>query len=253
MAINFARTTGIAERRRAHRAPLGIDASMRERGRTALDVKVLTFSAFGCEISGYLPKSPDGEAWIKLPGLESQSVSIVWKNGSSLGLEFERPLHPSVAARYLPAAGSHAASYAESHPAANDRLLSRREQIMAGISASEHSPLQRRKKPSGLGLRGKINRLSVRTANHRFETRYGDNLDQGPRQVVIAGLSGSVRDVSPSGLRAHMPQVLDNEIGDEVEVLFDGFEPIVGRVVWMYQTELGVSLPPHTIELFDSE
>ena len=253
MAINFARNTGIVEKRRAPRAPLGIDASMRERGRTAMDVKVLTFSSFGCQVSGYLPTTDDGQAWLKLPGLESQCVTVVWNSGTSLGLEFERPLHPSVAARYLPAAGSHAANYAASHPGANDQLLSRREQIMAGITASDASPLQRRKQPSGLGLFGKINRVSVRTADHRFETRYGDNLDHGPRQVVIDGVSGSVRDVSPSGLRAFMPQVLDHEIGDKVAVSFAGFDPIEGRVVWMNQTELGISLPPHTIELFDAD
>lgn len=253
MAINFARNTGIVEKRRAPRAPLGIAASMRERGRTAMDVKVLTFSAFGCEVNGYVLTDKEGQAWLKLPGLESQAVTVVWGNGASLGVEFERPLHPSVAARYLPAAGSHASDYAARHPAANDRLLSRREQILSGISASDVSPLQRRKLPTGLGLSGKINRVSVRTADHRFETRYGDNLDQGPRQVVIDGMPGSVRDVSPSGLRAFMPQVLDHEIGDTVAVSFAGFEPLEGRVVWMNQTELGVSLPPHTIELFDAD
>lgn len=252
MAINFARTTGNVEKRRAPRAPLGIEASMRERGRTAMDVKVLTFSPFGCQISGFLPTAGDGQAWLKLPGLESQAVTLVWSNGTCLGVEFDRPLHPSVAARYLPAAGSHAAAYAASHPAANDRLLSRREQIMAGIVASDFSPLQRRKQPTRLGMFGKIARASVRKADHRFEARYGDNLDQGPSKVTIDGMSGSVCNVSSSGLRAFMPSVLEREIGEKVLVEFDGFDPIKGRIVWMNQTELGLSLPQQTIELFDA-
>lgn len=253
MTINFARNSGIVEKRRAPRAPLGIDASMRERGRTAFDVKVLTFSAFGCQVAGFLPTTSDGQAWLKLPGLESQAVTLIWNNGQCIGVEFERPLHPSVAARYLPAAGSHAANYAANNPAANDRLMSRREQIMAGIAASDSSPLQRRKKPSGLGMFGKINRTTVRKADHRNEPRYGDNLHQGPSKVVIDAESGSVRNVSASGLRAFMPHALDREIGDKVAVEFEGFEPIKGQIVWMNQTELGVSLPPHTIELFDAE
>ena len=253
MTINFARNSGIVEKRRAPRAPLGIDASMRERGRTAFDVKVLTFSAFGCQVSGFLPTTSDGQAWLKLPGLESLAVSVIWKSGQSIGVEFERPLHPSVAARYLPAAGSHAAIYAASHPAANDRLMSRREQIMAGVAASDFSPLQRRKQPSGLGMFGKISRATVRKVDHRLETRYGDNLEGGPSKVTIDGVSGSVRNVSPSGIRAFMPEVLEREIGEEVKVTFEGFDPIKGQIVWMNQTELGVSLPPHTIELFDAE
>lgn len=253
MAINFARNTGIVEKRRAPRAPLRIDASMRECGRTAFEVKVVTFSAFGCQVNGFLPTSSDGRAWLKLPGLESQCVTVVWNNSISLGLEFERPLHPSVAARYLPTAGSHAAIYAASHPGANDQLLSRREQIMAGITASDASPLQRRKQPSGLGMLGKITRTSVRKVDHRFEMRYGENLHQGPSKVIVDGMSGSVRNVSASGLRAFMPQVIDRQIGEEVAVRFEGFDPIEGRVVWMNQTELGISLPPHTIELFDAE
>ncbi|MFN5819529.1 MAG: hypothetical protein ACK44Y_03755, partial [Novosphingobium sp.] len=89
MAINFARNSGIVEKRRAPRAPLGIDASMRERGRTALDVKVLTFSAFGCQVTGFLPTSGEGQAWLKLPGLESQAVTVIWNNGQHIGVEFE--------------------------------------------------------------------------------------------------------------------------------------------------------------------
>lgn len=253
MAINFTRQTGLVEKRRIARAPLGIDASMRERGRTALDVKVLTFSAFGCRVSGYLPSASDGQAWLKLPGLESQAVNLIWSDGTCLGVEFEHPLHPSVAARYLPAAGSHAASYAASHPAANDRLLSRREQIMVGVIASEFSPLQRRKQRTGLGLQGKIIRTSVRQADHRFELRYGDDLAGGPSKVTIAEQSGSVRNVSSSGVRAILPQVPGCEIGDTVQVVFEGFDPIDGRIVWMNQTELGLCLPPHTIELFDAD
>lgn len=252
MAITFARQAGFVEKRRAPRAPLGIDALMRERGRTALGVKVLTFSAFGCQIAGYIASARDGQAWLKLPGLESRSVNVIWSRDAGLGVEFDQPLHPSVAARYLPAAGSHAANWAASPASANDSLLSRREQIMAGIVASDCSPLQRRKKPSGLGMFGKISRTRAREADHRGEQRYGENLECGPSKVVIEGLSGSVRNVSASGLRAFMPQVLECQIGDKVPVEFEGFEPVKGRIIWMNQTEIGLSLPPQTIELFDA-
>jgi len=253
VAINFARNSGIAEKRRAPRAPLGIAASMRERGGTASDVRVLTFSAFGCQVAGYVPTSNDGQAWLKLPGLESQAVTVVWIKGHHVGVEFDRPLHPSIATRYLPAAGSHAAVYAATHPASNDRLMSRREQILAGVIASDFSPLQRHKKPSGLGMSGKITRTTVRKVDHRDEQRYGDDLHHGPTRVIIDGTAGSVRNVSASGIRAIMPYAIDREIGEKVPVEFEGFEPIKGRIVWINQTELGISLPPHTIELFDAD
>lgn len=252
MLISFACNTGIVEKRRAPRAPLGIDAAMRERGRTAIDVTVSTFSAYGCQIEGYVPKYRDGQAWLKLSGLESQLVSVVWNNGTTYGVEFDKPLHPSVAARYLPMAGSHAEIHGTSHRSAEDHLQSRREQIVAGIVSSDISPLQRRKKPTGLGISGKITRTFQRNADHRHELRHGDNLDQGPGLVTIDASEGSVRNVSPSGLRVFLPKALDREIGEEVPVLFEGFEPILGRVVWVKQTELGISLPPQSIELLDS-
>lgn len=252
MTISFASSAGIVEKRRSARAPLGIDAAMRERGRTAMPVSVSTFSAFGCQVEGYIPTDREGQAWLKLPGLESQMVTVVWSRGTSLGVAFDRPLHSSVAARYLPAAGSHAADYTERHPAANDALLSRREQIVSGIAGSDLSPLQRRKKPSGMGLFGKISRTCQRQADHRFEPRYGDSLEHGPREVTVAGTDGRVRDVSPSGLRALLPSVAGCEIGREVSITFAGCEPIEGRVVWMNGDEIGISLPPQTIELFDS-
>lgn len=252
MTISFAQDTGITEKRRALRAGLGVDAALRERGRTALPVKVSTFSAYGCQVDGYVPTSADGQAWLKLPGLESQLVTVVWSCGGSLGLSFDRPLHPSVAARYLPAAGSHAADYAARHPAANDSLLSRREQILTGIAGSDLSPLQRRKKPSGLGLSGKISRTYQRQANHRFETRHGENLHQGPREVLVDGNGGAVRNVSASGLRVALPSLAQLEIGGAVTVEFTGFEPLAGRVVWLNNGEAGISLPPQAIELFDS-
>jgi hypothetical protein len=252
LPINFASNTGIVEKRRAPRAPLGIKAAIRERGRTASDVTVSTFSAYGCQIDGFIPTCREGQAWLKLSGLESQMVSVIWNNGTTAGVEFDRSLHPTVAARYLPMAGSHAAIYAASHPSANDHLLSRREQIVAGISGSEISPLQRRKKPTGLGISGKINRAFERKADHRYELRYGDNLDQHPGQVMIDNSAGSICNVSSSGLRAIMPKALNHQIGEEVPVQFEGFEPILGRVVWMNQTELGISLPPQSIDLFDS-
>jgi len=252
LAINFARNTGMVEKRRAPRAPLGIEALMRERGRSAVSVKVLTFSAYGCRIADFIPAARDGQAWLKLPGLESRAVSTIWSDDTCLGVEFEHPLHPSVAARYLPAPGSHAAIHAASPPAANDHLLSRREQIMAGVVASDLSPLQRNKAPNGLGLSGKITRTKLRNVDHRAERRHGGNLEGGPSQVVISGVAGSVRNVSPSGLRAFMPQVLDCDIGQKVDVAFAGFDAIRGRIVWMNQTEVGLSLPPQTIELFDA-
>lgn len=252
MAISFTRNSGIVEKRRTARPPLGIEAAVRERGRSGAHVSVTDFSAYGCRIEGFCQINREAQIWIKLPGLVSQPVRVIWVSGTSMGVEFEAPLHPAVASQYLPQAGSHAARQAGGHVAVHDRLLSRREQIIAGITASDQSPLQRRKKPSGMGMFGRISRTCQRSADHRFEIRYGEGLDHGPREVTVDGLTARIGNVSPSGIKIRLPEPQDWEIGRELPVEFEGCPPITGKLVWRNRSEAGVSLPERTIDLFDA-
>lgn len=251
MGISFTRNTGIAEKRRCGRPPLGIEASLRERGRSSASVRVTDLSPYGCRISGYMQVSPDAQTWIKLPGLASQAVRTIWSDGAVIGLEFDPPLHPAVAARYMPTPGSHAANDDWSRRVA-DPLLSRREQIMAGIVSSDLSPLQMRKNRTRLGMLGRITRTIKRSVDHRAESRYGEGLEGGPREVLIGGARGQITNVSPSGLRLELDEIQDWSIGKKLNVEFPDCPPITARLVWLNGCDIGVSLPPQAIDLCDT-
>ncbi|HEX4848877.1 MAG TPA: hypothetical protein VFV30_12090 [Novosphingobium sp.] len=249
MAISFQRDTNFIERRRQGRAVLGIPVSVRERGRSALTARLADLTSFGVRIDDMVLVQPGAQLWVKLPGLESLSVQLVWSSGASAGFVFDTPLHPAVAARFMPAKGSHADAALTLPVHGHDPLLSRREQIMAGIAGSDHSPLQRKKKPSGMGLYGRINRTVSRQADTRAERRYGDAVPEGTA-LSIGGTPAEVLNVSPSGLKVRC-DMGERDIGTELGIAFDGFEPMTGQLVWINGPEAGIALPPQSIELFD--
>ncbi len=249
MTISFERTSEFSERRRQGRAPLGLTVALRERGRSAMDAKLVDFSALGCQIDGLILAHGHAQVWIKLPGLETIATQRMWHSGTLAGLEFDAPLHPAVAARFMPAPGSHAAAAVNSDFAASDPLLSRREQIVAGIAAIDHSPLQRRKQPAGLGLAGRISRTVSRNVDHRAERRYADAIPEGTA-LAIAGNAVDVLNVSPSGIRIK-GTLSERDIGETIALSFDGFPAMTGQLVWMNGHEAGIVLPPASIELFD--
>lgn len=247
MAISFHQQSEFTERRRHGRAPLGIAISVRERSRSATEARLVDFSALGCRVNGLVVIDRSAQFFVKLPGLESQPVRLAWLDGCEAGLEFEAQLHPAVASRFLPATGSIAARTinAPSH----DPLLSRREQIMAGIAGSDMSPLQRKKQPSGLGMFGRIDRRVSRQVDHRAERRYSDAVPPST-QLAVEGELTKVLNVSPSGMKVR-GNLIAREIGDPVRIEFEGFPEMTGQLVWMSGTEAGISLPPQSIELFD--
>lgn len=249
MTISFQRNTETTERRRQGRAPLGIAVSVRERSRSAMSARLVDLSSFGARIEGVVLISPDAQAWVRLPGLESLSVRLAWSRDGSVGVEFDTPLHPAVAARFLPASGSHAAAALLGGTLDADPLLSRREQIMAGIAGTDHSPLQRKKRPSGLGMGGRIARAVSRQTDTRAERRYGNAIPEGTA-LAIEGTPAKVLNVSPSGIKV-FGHWADKEIGEDMAVAFEGFEDMTGQLVWMNGSEAGIALPPQAIELFD--
>ena len=249
VAISFERKSDFTERRRQGRAPLRLAVSLRERGRSALPASVLDFSALGCRIDGLITGLGQEQVWIKLPGLESLTAQRMWSAGPQAGLAFEQPLHPAVAARFMPAPGSHAAESLGTPLEGFDPLLSRREQIIAGIAGSDLSPLQRRKRPSGLGISGRINRAVTRSADHRAERRYADAIPEHTA-LAIGGAEVCVLNVSPSGMKI-AGLAGEHEIGEKLDLGFAGFPSMTGELVWMNGTEAGIALPPASIELFD--
>ncbi len=249
MTISFERNTTFTERRRQGRAALGIEVSVRERSRSAMAARLIDLNSFGCSVANLVLVQHDAQFWLRLPGLESLSVRLVWTDGMKFGFEFDTPLHPAVTTRFMPAEGSHAAAAISNVIAFPDPLLSRREQIISGIAGSDLSPLQRKKKPSGMGMHGRINRLVSRQADHRAELRYGDAVPEDTA-LRIEGVAVRVVNVSPSGMKVS-GRFGETEIGDDVAVEFDGFEPMAGQLVWLNGADAGIALPPGSIDLID--
>jgi hypothetical protein len=236
VTISFERNTTFTERRRQGRAPLEVEVFVRERGRSAMATRLVDFSSYGCQVDGLILIQRDTQLWVRLPGLESQAVQLVWTDGTRCGLQFDTPLHSAVAARFLPSEGSHAA-------AAVDNV------IMSGIAGTDHSPLQRKKKPSGMGMLGRISRTVSRQSDTRMEGRFADAVPEGT-SLRVEGVPVRVVNVSPSGMKV-FGSFRETEIGNDLAIEFEGFEPMAGRLVWLNGAEAGIALPPQSIELFD--
>lgn len=235
------------ERRRHDRAPVGIEVLMRERGRNAVAARLIDFNSFGCQLEGPVLFRSDAQIWVRLPGLESLPVNLAWKCGPRMGLEFITPLHPAVAARFMPRTSDAvgAVTVAPTPPAPPKQ--SRRQQILSGIAAADQSPLQRYKQPSGQGLIGRIGQMLRRAADHRAEPRYPQPVAS---PVSVSGAPVQVKDVSASGLRV-AGAFFSNTEGAEVTVDFAGFDPIVGQLVWSNGAEAGIALPPQSLNLVE--
>lgn len=82
--------------RRAERVPIEVEIDFRRPGDHRYRVQLLDFSALGCCIEAPVKVSLDDIIWISLPGLESIQGYVCWVDGWIAGVEFERPLYPSV-------------------------------------------------------------------------------------------------------------------------------------------------------------
>ena len=252
MGIDIKCNPDFHEKRHTRRNALEMACTVRERARTAASAEIRDFSANGVRIISSGSPVTGNQIWVKLTGLESLCGRIAWTNGSVAGIEFERPLHPAVALRFEPAARQMEPSY-EERPAAPDNvvpldpLLSRREQIIRGVTGSDLSPLKHGKQPTRTGMLGSINRAIARRSNHRHEPRYSDITTTSQMTLLIRGTPAKIEDVSNSGLRIKA-ELWDN-IGANLSVEFDGFEPIEGKLIWLGNGEAGISLPPESLEL----
>ncbi len=82
--------------RRAQRVALRADIEFRRTGEPRWRVNILDFSAQGCRIDLPVKVDADDTIWISLPGLESIQGTVCWVKDWQAGVEFGRPLHPSV-------------------------------------------------------------------------------------------------------------------------------------------------------------
>jgi hypothetical protein len=89
------------ERRRAERAALRLNATIREPGRSRVGVRVIDISTHGCRIEATCTLSPDTWILLSIGGLETQYCRIVWNFHEFAGLEFGSPLAEPVLERLL--------------------------------------------------------------------------------------------------------------------------------------------------------
>lgn len=89
------------DRRRAPRAGLRLNATIREPGRSRVGVKVIDISTHGCRIEATSGASPDTWVMLGIAGLETQYCRIVWRAHEFAGLEFANPLADAVLDRLL--------------------------------------------------------------------------------------------------------------------------------------------------------
>jgi hypothetical protein len=88
------------ERRRAARAALHLDATMRDGNRKA-EARVIDLSTHGCRVQCSTIVADDSKVWLSLPGLESQRSRVAWHCEEFIGLEFETPLSEAVFERLV--------------------------------------------------------------------------------------------------------------------------------------------------------
>lgn len=82
--------------RRAERVELRADVDFRRTGDHRYRVNILDFSPEGCRIESPVTVSVGDTIWMSLPGLESIQGEVAWVRDWSVGVEFARPLYPSV-------------------------------------------------------------------------------------------------------------------------------------------------------------
>lgn len=202
---HFATEPGFVERRTMRRAACALDITVRQRGRFAVAGATADLTPYGARLSGAGPFELDSEMWLRLPGLESQTVRVIWSRGPTTGVAFDHPLHTAVFARFLPA---------------DSRLM------LVGEPATTHR------------------------AEHRRDERFADALCTGPMRLTIGSYPAQVREVSASGLK--VAATFEADVGTRVAVEFEGFEAMAGQIVWRRADEIGLSLPPDSLELYDA-
>lgn len=82
--------------RRTERIELRADVDFRRAGDHRYRVNILDFSPGGCRMELPVSVSTGDTIWISLPGLESIQGEIAWVKEWTVGVEFARPLYPSV-------------------------------------------------------------------------------------------------------------------------------------------------------------
>ena len=85
-------TADAAERRRSHRLPIEIDATVRELGANGIEARVLNISERGFMAQSEGRFEVGSRVWLMLPGRGRANAVVKWTAGDKLGAEFAEPI-----------------------------------------------------------------------------------------------------------------------------------------------------------------
>jgi len=95
------RPAGQPERRRAERAALRLNATMRTGGKNRFKVRLIDISTHGCRIECTNMVAEDSWVWLNVTGIETQYCRVAWHCQEFVGLEFATPLSEPVLDKLL--------------------------------------------------------------------------------------------------------------------------------------------------------
>lgn len=85
-------TADAADRRRADRVPIEIEATVRELGTNGLEARVLNISERGFMAQSEGRFEVGSRVWLMLPGKGRANAVVKWTAGDKLGAEFAEPI-----------------------------------------------------------------------------------------------------------------------------------------------------------------
>ena len=91
----IAQDTGEADRRRAPRRAVALDARLRELGTTGTEARILNISETGFMAETSEDFEVGARVWLMLPGRERANAVVRWTAGGKLGAEFAEPVDPT--------------------------------------------------------------------------------------------------------------------------------------------------------------
>ena len=82
--------------RKSARVGLAAEVSLRRSGQKTYRANVHDVSQEGCKVEFVERPRLDEIVWVKFEGLDALEAMVCWVEGFSVGLEFQRPVHPAV-------------------------------------------------------------------------------------------------------------------------------------------------------------
>ena len=84
--------SAVAERRRADRASVAVDARVRELGSEGCEARVLNISTTGFMAETHQEFEVGARVWLILPGRARVNALVRWSDGDRIGAEFAEPI-----------------------------------------------------------------------------------------------------------------------------------------------------------------